>query len=58
MIPSLWERETASMLGSEKYRRAAMKLSDISRAITNICQCGTSQRMRLAIRRAAELARG
>jgi aerobic-type carbon monoxide dehydrogenase small subunit (CoxS/CutS family) len=32
--------------------------SDINRDITNICRCGTYQRMRTAIRRAAELARG
>jgi isoquinoline 1-oxidoreductase subunit alpha len=32
--------------------------SDINREITNICRCGTYQRMRTAIRRAAELARG
>jgi isoquinoline 1-oxidoreductase subunit alpha len=31
--------------------------SDINREITNICRCGTYQRMRTAIRRAAELAR-
>jgi isoquinoline 1-oxidoreductase subunit alpha len=32
--------------------------SDINREITNICRCGTYQRIRTAIRRAAELARG
>jgi isoquinoline 1-oxidoreductase alpha subunit len=32
--------------------------SDINREITNICRCGTYQRMQMAIRRAAELARG
>jgi isoquinoline 1-oxidoreductase alpha subunit len=32
--------------------------SDINREITNICRCGTYQRMRAAIRRAGELARG
>ncbi|HXH12536.1 MAG TPA: (2Fe-2S)-binding protein [Alphaproteobacteria bacterium] len=31
--------------------------SDIDREITNICRCGTYQRIRTAIRRAAELAR-
>jgi isoquinoline 1-oxidoreductase subunit alpha len=31
--------------------------SDITREITNICRCGTYQRMRTAIRRAAELAK-
>jgi isoquinoline 1-oxidoreductase subunit alpha len=31
--------------------------SDIHREITNICRCGTYQRIRSAIRRAAELAR-
>jgi isoquinoline 1-oxidoreductase alpha subunit len=31
--------------------------SDINREITNICRCGTYQRIRVAIRRAAELAR-
>jgi isoquinoline 1-oxidoreductase alpha subunit len=31
---------------------------DINREITNICRCGTYQRIRTAIRRAAELARG
>jgi isoquinoline 1-oxidoreductase alpha subunit len=31
--------------------------SDINREITNICRCGTYQRIRSAIRRAAELAR-
>ena len=31
--------------------------SDINREITNICRCGTYQRMRAAIRRAAELAK-
>ena len=31
--------------------------SDITREITNICRCGTYQRIRTAIRRAAELAR-
>ncbi|MGH8063664.1 MAG: (2Fe-2S)-binding protein, partial [Candidatus Entotheonellia bacterium] len=31
--------------------------SDINREITNICRCGTYQRMRTAIRRAAELAK-
>ena len=30
---------------------------DINREITNICRCGTYQRIRTAIRRAAELAR-
>jgi aerobic-type carbon monoxide dehydrogenase small subunit (CoxS/CutS family) len=35
-----------------------MKLSDIDQESTNICRCGTYQRMRLAIRQAAELARG
>jgi aerobic-type carbon monoxide dehydrogenase small subunit (CoxS/CutS family) len=32
--------------------------SDIDREITNICRCGTYQRMRMAIHRAAEIARG
>jgi isoquinoline 1-oxidoreductase alpha subunit len=32
--------------------------SDIDREITNICRCGTYQRIRMAIHRAAELARG
>ena len=32
--------------------------SDINREITNICRCGTYQRIRTAIRRAAELAKG
>jgi isoquinoline 1-oxidoreductase alpha subunit len=32
--------------------------SDIHREITNICRCGTYQRMRTAIRRAAELTQG
>jgi isoquinoline 1-oxidoreductase alpha subunit len=32
--------------------------SDINREITNICRCGTYQRVRAAIHRAAELARG
>lgn len=32
--------------------------SDINREITNICRCGTYQRIRTAIRRAGELARG
>jgi isoquinoline 1-oxidoreductase alpha subunit len=31
--------------------------SDINREITNICRCGTYQRIRTAIRRAAELAK-
>jgi isoquinoline 1-oxidoreductase alpha subunit len=31
--------------------------SDINREITNICRCGTYQRIRVAIRRAAELTR-
>jgi isoquinoline 1-oxidoreductase subunit alpha len=31
--------------------------SDITREITNICRCGTYQRIRSAIRRAAELAK-
>jgi isoquinoline 1-oxidoreductase alpha subunit len=31
--------------------------SDMTREITNICRCGTYQRIRTAIRRAAELAR-
>jgi aerobic-type carbon monoxide dehydrogenase small subunit (CoxS/CutS family) len=31
--------------------------SDIDREITNICRCGTYQRMRTAIHRAVELAR-
>ncbi len=31
--------------------------SDINREITNICRCGTYQRIRAAVRRAAELAR-
>jgi isoquinoline 1-oxidoreductase alpha subunit len=31
--------------------------SDINREITNICRCGTYQRIQMAIRRAAELAR-
>jgi aerobic-type carbon monoxide dehydrogenase small subunit (CoxS/CutS family) len=31
--------------------------SDVNREITNICRCGTYQRIRTAIRRAAELAR-
>ena len=32
--------------------------SDINREITNICRCGTYQRTRTAIRRAAELTKG
>ena len=32
--------------------------SDIDREITNICRCGTYQRIRLAIHRSAEIARG
>jgi isoquinoline 1-oxidoreductase subunit alpha len=32
--------------------------SEINREITNICRCGTYQRIRTAIGRAAELARG
>jgi isoquinoline 1-oxidoreductase subunit alpha len=32
--------------------------SDINREITNICRCGTYHRIRTAIRRAGELARG
>jgi isoquinoline 1-oxidoreductase alpha subunit len=32
--------------------------SDIDREITNICRCGTYQRIRMAIHRAAEIARG
>jgi isoquinoline 1-oxidoreductase alpha subunit len=32
--------------------------SDITREITNICRCGTYQRIRTAIHRAADLARG
>jgi aerobic-type carbon monoxide dehydrogenase small subunit (CoxS/CutS family) len=32
--------------------------SDINREVTNICRCGTYQRIRTAIHRAAELARG
>jgi isoquinoline 1-oxidoreductase alpha subunit len=32
--------------------------SDVNREITNICRCGTYQRIRTAIRRAGELARG
>jgi aerobic-type carbon monoxide dehydrogenase small subunit (CoxS/CutS family) len=32
--------------------------SDIDREITNICRCGTYQRIRMAIHRAAEMARG
>ena len=32
--------------------------SDIDREITNICRCGTYQRIRLAIHRASEIARG
>jgi isoquinoline 1-oxidoreductase alpha subunit len=31
--------------------------SDINREITNICRCGTYQRIQMAIRRAAELVR-
>jgi aerobic-type carbon monoxide dehydrogenase small subunit (CoxS/CutS family) len=31
--------------------------SDVDREITNICRCGTYQRIRMAIHRAAELAR-
>lgn len=31
---------------------------DVNREITNICRCGTYQRIRMAIQRAAELARG
>jgi isoquinoline 1-oxidoreductase subunit alpha len=31
--------------------------SDINREITNICRCGTYQRIRTAIHRAAELAK-
>ena len=32
--------------------------SDVDRELTNICRCGTYQRIRMAMRRAAELARG
>jgi aerobic-type carbon monoxide dehydrogenase small subunit (CoxS/CutS family) len=32
--------------------------SDVNREVTNICRCGTYQRIRTAIHRAAELARG
>jgi aerobic-type carbon monoxide dehydrogenase small subunit (CoxS/CutS family) len=32
--------------------------SDINQEVTNICRCGTYQRIRTAIHRAAELARG
>lgn len=32
--------------------------SDIDREITNICRCGTYQRIRMAIHRASEIARG
>lgn len=32
--------------------------SDIDREITNICRCGTYQRLRMAIHRAAEIAKG
>jgi isoquinoline 1-oxidoreductase subunit alpha len=32
--------------------------SDVNREVTNICRCGTYQRIRTAIQRAAELARG
>jgi aerobic-type carbon monoxide dehydrogenase small subunit (CoxS/CutS family) len=32
--------------------------SDIDREITNICRCGTYRRLRLAIHRAAEIAKG
>jgi isoquinoline 1-oxidoreductase alpha subunit len=39
-------------------RTANPSESDITREITNICRCGTYQRMRTAIRRAAELAKG
>jgi aerobic-type carbon monoxide dehydrogenase small subunit (CoxS/CutS family) len=38
-------------------RTANPSASDISREITNICRCGTYQRIRTAIHRAAELAR-
>jgi isoquinoline 1-oxidoreductase alpha subunit len=38
-------------------RTSTPSASDINREITNICRCGTYQRMRMAIRRAAELAR-
>ena len=38
-------------------RTANPSESDITREITNICRCGTYQRMRTAIRRAAELAK-
>ena len=31
--------------------------ADIDAAMTNICRCGTYQRIRAAVRRAAELAR-
>ncbi len=31
---------------------------DVDREITNICRCGTYQRIRMAIHRAAELAKG
>ena len=39
-------------------RNPAPSDSDINREITNICRCGTYQRIRTAIRRAGELARG
>jgi aerobic-type carbon monoxide dehydrogenase small subunit (CoxS/CutS family) len=32
--------------------------SDIDREITNICRCGTYQRIRMAVHRASEIARG
>jgi aerobic-type carbon monoxide dehydrogenase small subunit (CoxS/CutS family) len=32
--------------------------SDIDREVTNICRCGTYQRIRMAIHRASEIARG
>ena len=32
--------------------------SDIDREITNICRCGTYRRLRMAIHRAAEIAKG
>jgi isoquinoline 1-oxidoreductase alpha subunit len=39
-------------------RNANPSDSDIDREITNICRCGTYQRIRMAIHRASESARG
>jgi aerobic-type carbon monoxide dehydrogenase small subunit (CoxS/CutS family) len=39
-------------------RNANPSDSEIDREITNICRCGTYQRIRMAIHRASEIARG